>query len=124
MSNPATIPAYLEAAQGALSLDDVPVSVIRDCPGFICQRIIAMIVNIGCAIAEQGVATPEDIDKAVVFGLGYPHGPLTFGDIMGPKRILQILQNLQNLTGDPRYRPSLWLRRRALLGLSLREVGS
>ena len=48
-----------------------------------------------------------------------PQGPLAWGDALGPQCLLQILERLQALTGDPRYRPSPWLRRRALLGLSL-----
>jgi 3-hydroxybutyryl-CoA dehydrogenase len=78
-----------------------------------------MIVNIGCSIAQSGAATPEDIDKAVMLGLGYPHGPLGFGDTVGADRILEILISIFEMTGDPRYRPTPWLRRRALLGLSL-----
>ena len=94
-------------------------SVIRDCPGFVCQRIISTICNIGCQIAQLGTAGPEDIDKAVVLGLNYPNGPLTFGNQIGPKNVLRILEACQRLYGDPRYRPSPWLRRRAELGLSL-----
>ena len=41
------------------------------------------------------------------------------GDRLGPARILAILEAMQRLSGDPRYRPSPWLRRRATLGLSL-----
>jgi hypothetical protein len=43
-----------------------------------------MIVNIGCDIAQQRIATPDDIDGAVTLGLGYPQGPLAFGD--APRR--------------------------------------
>ena len=56
---------------------------------------------------------------AVTLGLGYPRGPLAWGDAIGPARLLRSLESLQAVTGDPRYRPSLWLRRRAQLGLSL-----
>lgn len=122
MTNPATLVEYRDAAHGLLAQDGVPVSVIKDCPGFITQRIIAMIVNIGCAIAEQRMAVPEDIDKAVESGLGYPYGPLAFGDRIGAAKVLEILQNLHALTGDPRYRPTLWLQRRARLGLSLLQT--
>ncbi|HTN67084.1 MAG TPA: 3-hydroxyacyl-CoA dehydrogenase family protein, partial [Burkholderiaceae bacterium] len=52
-------------------------------------------------------------------GLGYPQGPLAMGDAHGPERILAILETMLALSGDPRYRPSPWLRRRAALGLSL-----
>ena len=119
MRTPATEPAFCASAQGFLHLDGIPVSLIEDSPGFVAQRIIALIVNIGCAIAEQRVAAPDAIDKAVTLGLGYPFGPLCFGDTIGAERILQVLTSMQHLYGDPRYRPTLWLRRRAQLGLSL-----
>jgi 3-hydroxybutyryl-CoA dehydrogenase len=119
MTNPATKADFRDAAHGLLTGDGVKASVIRDCPGFVCQRIISTICNIGCQIAQLGTAGPEDIDKAVVLGLNYPNGPLTFGNQIGPKNVLQILEACQRLYGDPRYRPSLWLRRRAELGLSL-----
>ena len=83
------------------------------------QRILAMIVNTGCEIAQRGIASPADIDDAVRIGLGYPSGPLALGDQIGAARIFNILETLQRITGDPRYRPSQWLRRRALLDLPL-----
>ena len=55
-------------------------------------------------------------------GLGYPRGPLAWGDAIGPSNILRILETLLGITGDPRYRPSLWLRRPAQLGLSLTHL--
>jgi len=119
MKTPVTDPVFTASAAGLFGSDGTPVSVIRDSAGFVAQRILAMIVNIGCAIAQSGVATPEDIDKAVVLGLGYPHGPLTFGDFLGPDRVLEILISIFEMTGDPRYRPAPWLRRRAVLGESL-----
>jgi len=119
MTNPATEAAYRDAAHGLLSNDGVPATVIRDCPGFIGQRVISMICNIGCQIAQFGTASPEDIDKAVVLGLNYPNGPLKFGEVLGASNVLRILDALYRFYGDPRYRPSPWLRRRATLGLSL-----
>ena len=83
------------------------------------QRIVAMIVNIGASVAQKRISTPADIDKAVKLGLNYPHGPLGFGDALGPAKILQVLENMFRLYGDPRYRPDPWLRRRAQLGVSL-----
>jgi len=119
MLNPLTAPAYAAAAHGLLACDGVPVSVIRDSAGFVAQRVLATIVNIGCDMAQQRVATPEDIDRAVTLGLGYPYGPLAFGDVLGPARILAILRAMYDYYGDPRYRPSPWLMRRARLGISL-----
>jgi 3-hydroxybutyryl-CoA dehydrogenase len=119
MTTPLTAPAMREAAHGLFAADGVPVSVIRDSAGFVAQRVLAHIVNIGCDIAQQGIATPEDIDRAVTLGLGYPKGPLALGDALGARTVLTILESLQSLSGDPRYRPSPWLKRRALLNASL-----
>jgi 3-hydroxybutyryl-CoA dehydrogenase len=119
MTNPATKADFRDAAHGLMAADGVKATVIRDCPGFIGQRVISMVCNIGCQIAQFGTAEPEDIDKAVVLGLNYPNGPLSFGEVLGPKNVLRILDSLICFYGDPRYRASPWLRRRATLGLSL-----
>ncbi|OEC45281.1 3-hydroxyacyl-CoA dehydrogenase [Pseudomonas sp. 1D4] len=123
MPTPATGAGCLEAARALFAADGARVTVIRDSAGFVVQRTLAGIVNLACDIAQQGIATPTDIDLAVRLGLGYPHGPLAWGDRLGPARVLSILQRLQALSGDPRYRPSPWLRRRARLGLSLLHTG-
>ena len=114
-----TTPAMRAAAHGLFGSDGVPVAMIRDSAGFVAQRILATIVNVGCDIVQQRVCSPADLDLAVTLGLSYPQGPLAFGDALGPERILTILQNIHALTGDPRYRPSPWLTRRARLGVSL-----
>jgi 3-hydroxybutyryl-CoA dehydrogenase len=119
MTTPVTTPEMCAAAHGLLSSDGVPVTVIGDSPGFVAQRVLAQIVNIAGDIAQQRIASPEDIDAAVTLGLGYPHGPLAWGDAVGARRILAILEALHAFYGDPRYRASPWLKRRARLGVSL-----
>lgn len=119
MTTPVTARSYRDQAHALLAHDGTPVSVIRDSAGLIAQRILAAIVNIGCDIAQQRIARPADIDRAVSLGLGYPQGPLALGDTLGASRVLAILEAMQGCYGDPRYRPSPWLKRRALLGLSL-----
>src|SRR2546423_2642027 len=119
MTTPVTRPEVRDAAHGLLAADGVPVSVIKDSPGFVAQRVVAHIVNVGCDIMQMRIASPEDLDRAVTLGLGYPRGPLSMGDALGPKRILAILQAMHELYQEPRYRPSPWLRRRAQLGVSL-----
>src|SRR5712671_6377767 len=119
MTTPVTTPAMRAAAHGLLASDGVPVSVIGDSPGFVAQRVIAQIVNVACDIAQQRIASPGDIDLAVTLGLGYPQGPLAWGDTIGPASILGILEALHDFYGDPRYRVSPWLKRRARLGVSL-----
>ena len=108
-----------DAAHALLAADGVPVSVIHDSPGFVAQRVVAHIVNIACDMAQQRVASPADIDRAVTLGLGYPSGPLAWGDALGARRVLAIIEALHSFYGDPRYRPSPWLKRRAQLGVSL-----
>ena len=122
MGTPALTPHNREAARAALAATGRAVSVIQDSPGFVAQRIVAQIVSIGCEIAQQRIASPGDVDLAVRLGLGYPMGPLEWGDALGPRRILSILEALQTFYGDPCYRPSAWLKRRAVLGLSLRHL--
>jgi 3-hydroxybutyryl-CoA dehydrogenase len=119
MTTPLTSPEMRAAAHGLLAGDGIPVTVIRDSPGFVAQRVIAQIVNIACDIAQQRIASPADIDAAVTLGLGYPRGPLAWGNAIGPDKILKILERLHEFYGDPRYRASPWLKRRARLGVSL-----
>jgi 3-hydroxybutyryl-CoA dehydrogenase len=122
VATPATARAVQDGALGLFTADGVPASLIKDSPGAVVQRDLATIINIACDIAQQRIASPADIDAAVTLGLGYPQGPLAWGDKIGTGQILLILERLQAITGDPRYRPSLWLRRRAQLSLSLLHV--
>ena len=119
MCSPVTHPHVRAAMESLLTSDGGSVSTIADSTGLVGQRVVALIVNIACDIAQQGIAAPHDIDRAVTLGLGYPHGPLAWGDALGPANIARILTNMHTLSGDPRYRLSPWLRRRASLGLSL-----
>jgi 3-hydroxybutyryl-CoA dehydrogenase len=118
-TNPSVGPEALRLARSAVGVTGRPVTVIRDSPGFIAQRIMALIVNTACEIAQLGIASPSDLDAAVHFGLGYPRGPLEWGDTIGAVRVLRITVALHQTYLDPRYRPSVWLSRRARLGLSL-----
>ena len=119
MKTPLTKPDILAAAVAALSTEKIPVTVINDSPGFVVQRLLAMIVNIGTRIAELRIAAPADIDTAVELGLNYPKGPLALGDVLGPGRVLTVLDGMQAITHDPKYRATTARRRRARLGVSL-----
>jgi len=119
MTTPVTRPEVRDAAHAALAATGRNVSVINDSPGFVAQRVVAHIVNVGCDIAQMRIAAPQDLDRAVTLGLGYPKGPLAMGDALGAGRILAILDAMHAIYQDPRYRASPWLRRRANLGISL-----
>jgi 3-hydroxybutyryl-CoA dehydrogenase len=118
-TNPATRRDMRDAAHALFARDGKAVSVIRDSGGFVTQRVIGTIVNIAADMCQQRVCSPADLETAVRLGLGYPRGPLAMGDLYGPTNMLEVLFNLQTVYGDPRYRPSPWLRRRGALGLSL-----
>jgi 3-hydroxybutyryl-CoA dehydrogenase len=121
-TNPATRPDMRAAAHSLMARDGKAVSVIRDSGGFVSQRVVATIVNIASDICQQGICSPADLETAVTLGLGYPLGPLAMGNLYGPTNVLEVLFNMQTVYGDPRYRPSPWLRRRGAIGLSLLHV--
>jgi 3-hydroxybutyryl-CoA dehydrogenase len=118
-TNPATRTDMRDAAHALFARDGKAVSVIRDSAGFVTQRVVATIVNIAADICQQRICTPKDLETAVTLGLGYPLGPLAMGNRWGPTNVLEVLFNMQTVYGDPRYRPSPWLRRRGAIGLSL-----
>ena len=118
-TNPATRIDMRRAAHALMARDGKAVSVIRDSAGFVSQRVVATIVNIACDICQQSICSPTDLETAVTLGLGYPLGPLAMGNLYGPTNVLEVLFNMQTVYGDPRYRPSPWLRRRGAIGLSL-----
>ncbi|MFZ4479448.1 MAG: 3-hydroxyacyl-CoA dehydrogenase [Rhodoferax sp.] len=118
-TNPATRADMRRAAHALMARDGKAVSVIRDSGGFVSQRVVATIVNIASDICQQKICSPADLETAVTLGLGYPLGPLAMGNLYGPTNVLEVLFNMQTVYGDPRYRPSPWLRRRGAIGLSL-----
>lgn len=120
MTAPGADPAMRDAVAAAIVASGRKVTAIKDSPGFVAQRITAMVANLGAYMAEIGLASPEDIDTAMKLGLNYPLGPLEFADEMGPAHCLDILEQLHALAGEDRYRPTMWLRRRAVLGLPMR----
>ncbi len=88
-------------------------------PGTVAEPILATIVNLGCLVAGEGRVAAADIDRAVIKGLGYPQGPLAWGDSIGPERVVETLDRLKRSSGDERYEAVSWLRRRAGAGHSL-----
>lgn len=122
MAAPGADDAVVDSVIAALQQNTNAVTRIKDCPGFVAQRIRAMIANLGCEMAQIGVASPEDIDKGMKLGLNYPHGSVELAEYLGNRNTLTILEELQRITGEERYRPSQWLRRRALLDLPIHTL--
>ncbi len=78
---------------------------VKESPGFATSRINALIGNEAFRMLEEGVATAEDIDKAVKLGLNHPMGPFEMVDLVGLDVRLAILEYLHRTLGE-RFQPS------------------
>lgn len=84
--------------------------VVRDGPGLVKARTIAVLVNEAVSLVMEGYALPSEIDRAIQTTSGLAMGPLAWGDLIGLDAVLGILTGLQEEWGDGRYRPSPLLR--------------
>ncbi len=119
MTAPGADPAARDGVAAAIAASGRKVTAIKDSPGFVAQRIGAMIANLGCYMAEIALASPADIDVAMKLGLNYPLGPLELAEDMGVAHTHRVLTQLQAITGEDRYRPTPWLARRVALSLPI-----
>lgn len=88
----------------ALRVGKEPVKV-EEAPGFVVNRILIPMINEAVAIYAEGVATAEDIDKAMMLGANHPIGPLALADMIGNDVNLAIMEVLYKEFGDSKYRP-------------------
>jgi len=73
--------------------------IINDLPGFATTRLVATVINEGVFMLQDNLGTPEEIDKAIKFGLAHPMGPLFLADLIGLDTILHILDYLKEELG-------------------------
>lgn len=99
----------------------IQVSEVKDSPGLVVMRTVAMLANEAADAALNGVASVSDIDIAMTFGVNYPLGPLAWGDRLGVSTVLTILNHLQQAYGEDRYRASLLIKQRAAEGRGFYE---
>ena len=92
------------------SLGKEPV-LVNEAPGFIVNRMLIPMINEAVGILAEGVATAEEIDKAMRHGANHPIGPLALADLIGNDVNLSIMETLHNETGDPKYRAHSLLRK-------------
>ncbi len=90
-------------------LNKTPV-VVNESPGFVVNRMLIPMINEAVAIFAEGVASIEDIDKAMKYGANHPIGPLSLADLIGNDVCLSIMETLHLETGDPKYRAHPLLR--------------
>jgi len=95
----------------------------KDSPGFIVNRILVPALNEAVFLVQEGVADPEDIDKAVKLGLNWPMGPLQLLDYVGLDTTFNITQVFMEEFQDSKYRPSPLLREMVRAGMMGRKSG-
>jgi 3-hydroxybutyryl-CoA dehydrogenase len=98
------------------------VVVIRESPGFVTSRINAMIGNEAFYMLQEGIASAEDIDKALKLGLNHPMGPFELVDLVGLDVRLNILEYLHKTLGE-KYRPCPLLAQYVKAGRTGRKSG-
>ena len=96
---------------------------IAEAPGFVVNKILIPMINEAAGLVETGVASVEDIDKAMMLGANHPMGPLALGDLVGLDVCLAIMDTLYAETGDPKYRASLLMKKMVRGGLLGRKSG-
>jgi len=98
------------------------VVIVRESPGFITTRVNALIGNEAFAMLEAGIASAEDIDKALKLGLNHPMGPFELVDLVGLDVRLDILEYLHSTLGE-KYRPNPLIRKLVAEGRLGRKTG-
>lgn len=96
--------------------------VINEFPGFVTSRISALVGNEAFYMLQEGLGTPEEIDKAIRLGLNYPMGPFELGDLVGLDTRLNNLRYLHEKLGE-KYRPAPLLEQYVAAGRLGRKTG-
>lgn len=84
---------------------------VEDAVGMVTPRTVAMIINEAYFALQDGTATKEDIDKAMIYGANYPYGPFEWCKKIGIRHIFELLNLIYDSTHDERYKTSALLRR-------------
>jgi len=134
--NPVPIMKLVELTRGFLTSDETlaaskafvekigktPIEV-REAPGFAVNRILCPMINEAIFVFAEGVASAEDIDRAMVLGANHPIGPLALADMVGLDTLLLVLEGLHQELGEDKYRSAPLLRKMVRAGYLGRKSG-
>jgi 3-hydroxybutyryl-CoA dehydrogenase len=96
---------------------------VNEAPGFVVNRIFVPMINEAIFVLQEGIASAEDIDRAMVLGVNHPMGPLALADLVGLDTLLMVQENLYKEFGDSKYRPCPLIRKMVRAGRLGRKSG-
>lgn len=134
--NPVPAMKLIEVIPGAETSDEAVQTVVdlsikigkepvkaKESPGFIVNRILLPYINEAAILFQEGVASADEIDKAMKLGANMPMGPLALADLIGLDVCLMIIEYFWKEFGDSKYRPALALRNKVRAGHLGRKTG-
>lgn len=134
--NPVPLMKLVEVIRGLLTSDETYQAVlsvaenmkketvtVQDFPGFLVNRILCPMINEAVFALENGIASAEDIDKAMKLGTNQPMGPLELADFVGLDTVLAIMEVLHEGLGEDKFRPAPLLRKYVQAGLLGKKTG-
>lgn len=134
--NPATVMKLIEITRSLTSSDETFQAVyelserigkqpieVQDSPGFVVNRILVPMMNEAAFVLSEGVASAEDIDRAMQLGANHPMGPLHLADLVGLDVVLYICDVMYNETHDSKFRACYLLRKMVRAGKLGRKSG-
>jgi len=96
---------------------------VKEAPGFAVNRILCPMVNEAVFVYAEGIASAEDVDRAMVLGANHPIGPLALADMVGLDTLLHVMDGLHQELGEDKYRPAPLLRKMVRAGYLGRKSG-
>jgi len=119
----ATTDAVMAACREyALSLGKEPIT-CPDTPAFVVNKLLIPYLLDAVRMVQDGIASPEDVDKAMVYGCGYPMGPITLLDYVGLDTTCHAADVMYEEFREPKYAAPVLLRRMVQAGRWGRKTG-
>jgi len=119
----ATAPETYETVKSLAERMGKTTMVAEDSPGFVVNRVLLPMINEAVYAVFEGVGSVEDVDTAMKLGTNQPMGPLELADLIGLDTCLAIMEVMQDVLGDDKYRPCPLLKKYVDAGYLGRKSG-